>query len=76
VPKRLHKIVLSLVEPHREEEDSCIPVYRMNTRSKLRQLFPQTHFRQVSGFCLQMTSLCSSAHRIQRETANDPDENP
>jgi len=33
---------------HREEENSFIPVYRMNTRSKLRQLFPQTHFRHYS----------------------------
>jgi SAM-dependent methyltransferase len=48
VPKRLHKFVLSLVEPHREKEDSFIPVYRMNTKSKLRQLFPQTHFRHYS----------------------------
>jgi SAM-dependent methyltransferase len=48
VPKRLHKVVLSLVERHREEEDSFIPVYRMNTRSKLRRLFPQTNFRHYS----------------------------
>jgi SAM-dependent methyltransferase len=48
VPKRLSKVVLSWVEPHREEEDSFSPVYRMNTRSKLRELFPETHFRHYS----------------------------
>jgi SAM-dependent methyltransferase len=44
VPKRLHKIVLRIVEPHRQDEDSFVPVYHMNTRSKLRQLFPENMF--------------------------------
>jgi SAM-dependent methyltransferase len=48
VPKRMHKVVLRIVEPHREDEDSFVPVYNMNTRSKLRQLFPDNMFRD---FC-------------------------
>jgi SAM-dependent methyltransferase len=44
IPLRLHSAVLRLVEPRRNEGDSFVPVYQMNTRRKLGKLFPPTQF--------------------------------
>lgn len=48
VPKSLHKRVLRLVEPRREDEDSFPPVYRMNTTARLKSLFPTDRFEHCS----------------------------
>jgi SAM-dependent methyltransferase len=48
VPQRLHSFILRLVEPRREEEDSFPPVYHMNTRRRLRALFPPSEFDDCS----------------------------
>jgi SAM-dependent methyltransferase len=51
IPQRLHAFILRLVEPRREEEDSFPPVYHMNTRTRLRELFPPGAFEDFSyGF--------------------------
>jgi SAM-dependent methyltransferase len=48
IPGSLHKTVLRLLDPQREEGDSFPPLYRMNTRSKLHHLFPETKFSDLS----------------------------
>jgi SAM-dependent methyltransferase len=51
VPQRLHGFLLRLLEPRREEEDSFPPLYHMNTRTRLRALFPPSQFHDASyGF--------------------------
>jgi len=51
IPTRLHAFMLRLVEPRREEVDSFPPVYHMNTRTRLRELFPPATFADHSyGF--------------------------
>jgi SAM-dependent methyltransferase len=42
IPPKLHRRVLRRVAPHRREEDIFPTVYRINTRSKIRQYFPSS----------------------------------
>jgi SAM-dependent methyltransferase len=48
VPQRLHGFLLRRLEPRREEEDSFPPLYLMNTRARLRALFPPAAFEDAS----------------------------
>ncbi len=44
IPSKLHRRVLRRVAPHRREEDIYPTVYRMNTRTKIRQYFPSRYW--------------------------------
>ena len=44
IPQRLHKAVLKIVEPRREDEDSFPPVYAMNSPAQLRAVFDQSRY--------------------------------
>jgi SAM-dependent methyltransferase len=55
VPNRLHSTVLERLQPGRKAEDVFPVEYRMNTRRRLRRLFPEPHHLVVYGHASEPT---------------------
>lgn len=77
-PNRLHAAVLRRAQPSREERDVFPTVYRMNTRRRLRRLFPKTAYSHsiyatsgepsYAGNSRWLWALFGTLHRILPES--------
>jgi len=48
IPRAIHRRVLRVLEPRRQEDDSFVPLYRLNDRAALRHYFPPAEFDHFS----------------------------